>query len=215
MQLVAFLWKGQAIELDCDLRSDTCPSRSTGETTHPTTSLCDAAVSSSLPAGTCMWEKASSSCSFWTKVTGTALFIYLFIFPWVIKEKGTGYGASAIVSGKHIISSACLAVCLLGKVIFLLTAALSWLSVWGYLYTSRMEFATESLMYFPALPLLPWLHFLHARSIKHPWHPVLTLVAGGDCWQICIFCIYSFPEALLLFFSLFWGIIDFNKLLAG
>lgn len=82
MQLVAFLWKGQAIELDCDLRSDTCPSRSTGETTHPTTSLCDAAVSSSLPAGTCMWEKASSSCSFWTKVTGTALFIYLLIFPW-------------------------------------------------------------------------------------------------------------------------------------
>lgn len=131
-------------------------------------------------------------------------------------QKGTGYGASAIISGKHIISSASLAVCLLGKVIFLLTAALSWLSVWGYLYTSRMEFATErSLMRFPALPLLSWLHFLHAQSIKHPWHPVLTLVAGGDCWQICIFCIYTFPETLLPFFSLFWGIIDFNKLLAG
>lgn len=37
------------MELDCDLRGDTCPSRSTGEATHPSTSLYDAAVSSSQP----------------------------------------------------------------------------------------------------------------------------------------------------------------------
>lgn len=76
-----------------------------------------------------------------------------------------------------------------------------------------MEFATRrSLMYCSAFPLLPWLCFSLAWSIKHPWHLVLTLVAGGDFWQICIFRIYSSPEILLSFFPLVWGITDFSKL---
>lgn len=66
-------------------------------------------------------------------------------------------------------------------------------------------------MYCSTFPLLPWLCFSLAWSIKHPWHLVLTLVAGGGFWQLCIFCIYSSPE-ILLSFPLIWGIMDFSKL---
>lgn len=67
-------------------------------------------------------------------------------------------------------------------------------------------------MYCSTFPLLPYLCFSLAWSIKHPWHLVLTLVAGGSFWQLCIFCIYSSPEILLSIFSLIWGIMDFSKL---